>query len=66
MIWHLVLVMPWAYNGSITKEVIDVITVQDNLVVVNKLTENVVTGVFQQVYQQFNSKFGLAVAVDQE
>jgi hypothetical protein len=66
MIWHLVLVMPWVYNGSITKEECNVITVLDRVVVVNRQMVNVVTGVFQQVYQQYNLKFGLVAAVDQE
>jgi hypothetical protein len=66
MIWHLVLVMPWVYNGSITKEEWRVITVLDKVVVVNRQMVNVVTGVFQQVYQQYNLKFGLVAAVDQE
>tara|TARA_B000000609_G_C23879696_1_gene192480 strand:- start:362 stop:484 length:123 start_codon:yes stop_codon:yes gene_type:complete len=39
--------------------------VQDNQVVANKLTVNAVIGVFQQVYQPFNLKFGQAGAVAQ-
>tara|TARA_Y200000002_G_scaffold317619_1_gene276313 strand:+ start:386 stop:586 length:201 start_codon:yes stop_codon:yes gene_type:complete len=66
MIWHQVLVTVWVYNGSITKEVLDVICVQDNLVVVNKQMVNVVIGVYQLVYQLSNLKFGQVAAVEQE